>query len=97
MKACVRKEENEKFRSFAVELEEALEHNNSAIAWRTARSIARAVKGSLRQFQNAPRTNPSRDESLLSIPSGRREGCWELKRCPLNRFPRWSLISQTAT
>ena len=58
------------------ELEQALAHNDSAVAWRCCRTIACAVKGSRRKFQNAPRSHPSKSEFLEKYQKGAVLGGW---------------------
>ena len=58
------------------ELDMAIARNNSAVSWRICRTISCAVRGSRRQFQNAPKTQPSSNEFLTKYSKPAKEGGW---------------------
>ena len=68
------------------ELEQALQHNDSAVSWRMCRTIACAVKGSRRQFQNAPRTQPSKQEFIDKHKKSAVDGGWEAEEITVDNI-----------
>ena len=59
-----------------VELEQAMKHKDTAVAWRVVRQIARAVKGSRRQFAHAPKCHPRVNEVIQRYSQKPQSGGW---------------------
>ena len=62
--ACVKKQKELNMRMHISEIQTALKYNDFAAAWRVARLISSAVKGSRRKFAHTPSANPTMQETI---------------------------------